>query len=96
MQTETAKLVLELLAKNQLTQRDLSRTLGYAGPSISNIVNGKAKISIPMAFALGGYFNNLDDSRDWVEALLSARITDDAAEFMGKAERYKNLIKGKQ
>ena len=96
MQTETAKLVMELLAKNQLTQRDLSRELGYSPPSISNIVNGKAKVSIPMAFALGGYFNQYDSSQDWVEALLSARIKDDAAEFMGKAERYKNLIKGKQ
>lgn len=94
MQTESAKLVMELLAKNQLTQRDLSRTLGYSPPSISNIVNGKVKVSIPMAFALGSYFNQYDNSQDWTESLLQARITDDAAEFMGKAERYKNLIKG--
>ena len=94
MQTETAKLVLELLAKNQLTQRDLSRTLGYSQPSISNIINGKAKVSIPMAFALGSYFNQYDNSQDWTESLLQARLADDAAEFMGKAERYNNLIKG--
>lgn len=94
MQTETAKLVMELLAKNQLTQRDLSRTLGYSPPSISNIVNGKVKVSIPMAFALGSYFNQYDSSQDWTEKLLQARLADDAAEFMGKAERYKNLIKG--
>lgn len=96
MQTETARLVMGLLAKNQLTQRDLSRTLGYSPPSISNIVNGKAKVSIPMAFALGSYFNQHDSSQNWTEKLLQARITDDAAEFMGKAERYNNLIKGKQ
>lgn len=96
MQTETAKLVMGLLAKNQLTQRDLSLTLGYSAPSISNIVNGKAKVSIPMAFALGSYFNQYDSSQDWTEKLLQARITDDTAEFIGKAERYKNLIKGKK
>lgn len=94
MQTETAKLLVELLAKNQLTQRDLSRTLGYSAPSISNIINGKAKVSIPMAFALGSYFNQYDNTQDWTEKLLQARIADDAAEFMGKADRYKNLIKG--
>ena len=96
MQTESAKMVAELATKSQLTQRDLARTLGYSPPSISNIINGKAKISIPMAFALGSYFNQYDNTHDWTEKLLQARLADDAAEFMGKTERYKNLIKGKK
>ena len=94
MHTVSARLITDFLNDYELTQTEVADELGCSITTINSMASGKSKVSIPMAFALGSYFNQYDNTQDWTEKLLQARVADDAAEFMGKAERYKNLIKG--
>ena len=94
MHTVSARLIAEFLNNYELTQTLVADALGCSITTINSMASGKSKVSIPMAFKLGDLFNQHDNSQDWTEKLLQARLADDAAEFMGKAERYKNLIKG--
>ena len=94
MHTMSARIITDFLNDYDLTQTVIADELGCSITTINGMASGKLKVSIVMAFKLGDLFNQHDNSQDWTEKLLQARLADDAAEFMGKAERYKNLIKG--
>ncbi len=94
MNKEVSSLLQDILEQFDLTQRKLAQDIGYSSPTISNVVTGKEKISIPMAYAISEYIFSLGGASLFME-LIHFRAQDEADALMAKAVKYKNKMQEK-
>ena len=71
--TQTPGAVLKsFIEEYQINPCSLSKSIKVAYQSVTNIINGKARITVPMALRLGQYFGN--SPKYWLDIQASSEI----------------------